>query len=466
VPFVFEQFYLACLSHASYRIGSEGIAAVIDPQRDVDIYLATASEHGLEIRYIIETHLHADFVSGHRELAERTGATIYLGAQANAAFPHQPVRDGGEIAFGRCILRFLETPGHTIESISILVVDLDRAPQPFSVLTGDTLFIGDVGRPDLSPGYSPQDLAGMLHDSLRLKLMTLPDETEVYPAHGAGSLCGRKLSTERKSTIGMQRATNYALRIPSRESFIEMLTADLPERPAYFARDAEINRTGAPALAALGPVPELTPAVVLRLQRVGAIVLDTRPAREFAAAHVPGAIHIGLSGQYAAWAGALLDPDSTIILVAEDEDQVEESRTRLARVGIEQIAGAVEGGIAGWVKAKYRAAQLPQITVQDLQPLIGDNKLQIVDVRRPAERAEGAIPSAVGIPLSRLMLDSGLLDSQLPVAVYCQSGYRSSIASSLLLRRGFREVMNVIGGYEAWRACELPCEKPAQGASA
>jgi hydroxyacylglutathione hydrolase len=445
MAFVFEQFYLSCLSHASYLIGSEGVAAVIDPQRDVDLYIEAARERGLTIAHVIETHLHADFVSGHRELADRTGATIYLGAAAGATFPHTPALEGLEVRFGRCVLRFLETPGHTVESISILVTDLDRSPEPFAVLTGDTLFIGDVGRPDLSGDRTPQELAGMLYDSLHNKLMTLADDVEVYPAHGAGSLCGRQMSAERKSTIGVQRAVNYALRAGSRDEFVTMLTAELPDRPKYFSKDAELNRTGAGPLAELGPIPEIDPGTAVRLQRSGVVILDTRPAQDYAAGHIAGSLNIGLGGQFASWAGALLDLDTTIILVAEDDDHVHEARTRLARVGIEQIAGSVR---------VFDGVALAQITVDDLRTRLADPELIIVDVRRSTECAEGIIPGAKGMPLNHFDLDT--LDRTKDIAVYCKGGYRSSIACGLLERAGFRHVINVIGGYDAWRTLAEP----------
>ncbi len=284
----FQQFYLTCLSHASYMLGSEGVAVVVDPQRDVSLYVDEAAVQGLKIEHIIETHLHADFVSGHRELAERTGAKIYLGARAGATFPHVDVHDGDEVRFGRVVLRFLETPGHTIESVSIAITDLDRRETPYAVLTGDTLFIGDVGRPDLAPDLTPQQLAGMLFDSLHQKLLPLGDDVEVYPAHGAGSLCGKQMRPERQSTIGKERALNYALRPQTKEEFVRLLTAELPERPGYFALDAELNRSGAPALTEMLALPELSPQEVLERQRMGSVstpgppsnsLPDTFPAR-------------------------------------------------------------------------------------------------------------------------------------------------------------------------------------------
>ncbi|HVO99615.1 MAG TPA: MBL fold metallo-hydrolase [Bryobacteraceae bacterium] len=447
----FQQYYLTCLSHASYMLGSEGVAVVVDPQRDVNLYIDEAEQQGLKIEYIIETHLHADFVSGHRELAERTGAKIYLGARAGATFPHVDVHDGDEIRFGRVVLKFLETPGHTIESVSIAVTDLDRRETPYAVLTGDTLFIGDVGRPDLSPDLTAQQLAGMLYDSLHEKILPLGDDVEVYPAHGAGSLCGKQMRPERQSTIGKERALNYALRATSKEEFVRLLTAELPERPGYFALDAAINREGAPALKELPPLAEFTTAEVLDRQRNGAIVLDTRPSQQFFAGHIPGALHIALSGQYASFAATILGLAKDIILIAEDEEHLEESRMRLARVGIEHVIGSLKGGMQSWTGP---AEEIPQISVDDLNR--EREHLQIVDVRRDAEFASGHIAGATLMPLHKLESMVASLDPQKPIAVHCKGGYRSAIACSLIQRAGFKGVMNVIGGYDAWLACGLP----------
>jgi rhodanese-related sulfurtransferase/glyoxylase-like metal-dependent hydrolase (beta-lactamase superfamily II) len=458
----FEQFYLGCLAHASYMAGSAGVAAVVDPQRDVEVYLEAARQNGLRIAYVIETHLHADFVSGHRELAARTGAKIYVGARAGAQFPHVAVHEGDEIRFGQCHMRFLETPGHTVESICVLVADLDRSAEPFAVLTGDTLFIGDVGRPDLSPGHTPQQLASLLYDSLHRKLLSLPDDLRVYPAHGAGSLCGRQMSNERSSTIGEQRAKNYALQAASRDEFVHLLTDTLPERPAYFARDAEINRAGAGALEDLPSLLDLTPDEILRTQQSGAIVLDTRPEAEFGAGHIPGSINIPLAGQFASWAGALLGLETDLLLIAEDPDRAAESRMRLARVGIERVAGYLAGGIAAWERANQPVERLPHITVQDLDSLQRDEAdLQIADVRRPAEWDEGHIAGALLLPLNRIAAEMGRLDPARPVAVHCKGGYRSAIAASLLRRAGFGQVVNVTGGFDAWKAAGLPVAQPA-----
>jgi len=450
----FQQFYLGCLSHASYMIGSGGLAAVIDPQRDVGIYIEEALKQGLRIAHVIETHLHADFISGHAELAAITGARIYLGAQAGARFDHVAVRDGDELAFGACSLRFLETPGHTLESISILLTDTERSSEPYAVFSGDTLFIGDVGRPDLAPNHTPQQLAGLLYDSLQTKLLTLPDAVEVYPAHGAGSLCGKQLSNERSSTIGVQRGSNWALQAKSREDFVRLLTAELPERPGYFALDAELNRSGPAPLADLEVPDGLAARDVLARQQSGALVLDTRPAGQFGNAHIPGAIHIGLTGQFASWAGRLIGLDRSVILVSEDHDAMLEAFTRLARVGIEHFEGYLEEGMTAWFREDLPVDQVPQITVQDLHREM--EHVQLVDVRMPGEWDTMHIAQAQLKPLPKLtsMLDS--LDRTQPVAVHCKSGYRSSMASSLLKQAGFTQVMNVIGGIDAWKACDLP----------
>jgi len=453
----FEQFYLGCLAHASYMIGSEGVAAVIDPQRDVDIYLETARENGLEIRYVIETHLHADFVSGHGELAARTGAAIYLGARAGASFPHVGVRDGDELRFGRCVLKFVDTPGHTMESVSILVTDMDRSPEPFAVFTGDTLFVGDVGRPDLAKDVTPEQLAGHLFDSLFDKLLKLDDAVQVYPAHGAGSLCGRQLGQERYTTIGRERSTNYALQVTNKQEFVRRLITDLPPRPDYFAQDVELNRQGAQPITDL---PELTPlsgAETARLMETGAIVLDTRPTIEFAAGHIPGSVHVALSGQYASWAARMLGLEVKIIIMASDMEAVRESQVRLARVGVEKVLGFVEDGVTG-ASRSFELAQIPQVGVQELDRMLSDSSMPftLLDVRNSGEWNAGHLHGARHIPLGDLVQRFGELDRASMTVVHCAGGYRSSIATSLLRRAGFHNVANVTGGFNAWASAKLP----------
>src|SRR5436190_10561110 len=372
-----EQFFLGCLAHASYLVSSDGSAAVIDPQRDVEIYLDAAKQKNLKIEHIIETHLHADFVSGHHELAGRTGARIYLGEGSGATFPHTSVKDGDSIQFGKCRFDFMQTPGHTVESVCIAMTDLAEPSRPRAVFTGDTLFVGDVGRPDLSGDRSPQELAALLYQSLHEKLLRLPDETEIFPAHGAGSLCGRQMSSERSSTIGKERRTNYALQARNPEDFIHLLTDSLPPRPEYFGREVELNRQGAAALDQIPrPVPVRAPEV-FRLQAEGAIVLDTRPAMQFAVAHVPGSLHIALSGQYAAWGARILGLDKRIILVGEDADHLRESQLRLARVGIENVQAYLEDGISGWIAAGYELDDIPQISVHEFAELLQQEKNHI-----------------------------------------------------------------------------------------
>ena len=368
-PVQVDRFYLGCLAHASYAVSSEGVAAIIDPQRDVDIYLEAAAQNGWKIEHVIETHLHADFVSGHSELAERTGARIYLGAGSGALFPHVAVKDGDEIQFGQCRFKFLQTPGHTIESICIVMTDLGQADRPLTVFTGDTLFAGDVGRPDLSANYTPQELAAILYSSLHDKLLTLPDNTEVLPAHGAGSLCGRQMSSESATTIGKQRQSNYALLARSPEEFVRLLTDNLPMPPAYFAQEVDLNRRGAAPLSELPPISPIDAPEVARLQKDGAIVVDTRPAMEFAAAHVPGSVHIALTGQYASWAARILGLNTRLIIAADDLEQVRESQLRLARVGVEHVVGYLADGVAGWITHGFELEYIPQITVQDFVEL-------------------------------------------------------------------------------------------------
>lgn len=458
-PVQIERFYLGCLAHASYMVGSEGVAAVIDPQRDVDLYLEAAASKGWKIGHIIETHLHADFVSGHLELAERTGASIYLGAGSGALFPHVAVTDGSEIRFGRCRLRFLQTPGHTIESICIQMNDLDQPDRPAAVFTGDTLFIGDVGRPDLSGSYTPQQLAEMLYHSIHDKLMPLPDDTEIFPAHGAGSLCGRQMSSESSSTIGRQKQTNYALLAPGCDTFVRLLTDNLPAAPEYFAKEVALNRKGAAPISELPQPPALTPPEVLRLQQEGAIVVDTRPAMQFAVAHVPGSVHIALTGQYASWAARILGIDSRLILVGEDPEHVRESQLRLARVGLENVAGYLDDGVAGWINGGFELDYIPQITgpeFLELQQQEAD-RVAVLDVREPAERSGGAIANSISMPLGKVAARAEELDRSKLVVVHCKGGYRSSIATSLLRRAGFRDVANLTGGFDAWKAAGLPC---------
>src|SRR5579872_1749846 len=460
----FEQFYLGCLAHASYMLASDGEAVVVDPQRDVEIYLDAAEEHNVSIRHIFETHLHADFVSGHQELAARTGAKIYIGERADATFPHVPLRDGFELRIGKLSISAIETPGHTPESTCLVITDHEKSPHPWAVLTGDTLFIGDVGRPDLSKTHASQELAGMLYDSLHSKLLKLPDDVIVYPAHGAGSLCGRNMRAERHSTIGTERLTNHALQIKNREEFIRQLTSNLPARPEYFAQDAEINRGGAPALSDLEPLRELSPSEIHTLVADGGIALDVRPCDQFADAHVPGSVNIALSGQFASWAGTILGLSSRPALIAGTAEQLSEARLRLARVGIEDLRGYLRDGIEGWKREGFPLSKTAQITAQDLQQRLRRDDLGVLDVRREPEWQAGHIENALWWPLDNFRVSPPEVDQNTSLAVHCKGGYRSMIACSLLERAGFRNLMNVIGGFDAWQSAQLPIEveKPVE----
>ncbi|HEX7420452.1 MAG TPA: MBL fold metallo-hydrolase [Thermoanaerobaculia bacterium] len=448
----FHQFYLDCLAHASYLIGSNGEAAIVDPQRDVDQYIAEADKRGLKIRYVIETHLHADFVSGHRELADRTGAEIVIGAAAGVQFAHRGVRDRDALRIGDVELRAMETPGHTPESISWLVIDRGT---PVKVLTGDTLFIGDVGRPDLAgaKGYTPQSMAAMLYDSLHGKLLELGDEVEVWPAHGAGSACGRNISRETSSTIGVQRKNNYALRPMSRDEFVSLMTTDLPEAPPYFARDAEINRQGARAIGDV-KAEALAPRTVKSALHRGVVILDVRDGDAFGAGHIGGAINIGLGGQFASWCGTLLSPSEDLVIVADGADRSREAVVRLARVGMENVIGYLDGGVLAWSTEGYATSTLPQMTPREL----AHANLRVLDVRRPDEFATAHVPRARNIPLNELPRRMSEIERDEPIAVICAGGYRSALAASILARNRFADVTNVVGGTSGWMAEKLPVE--------
>ncbi len=461
---ILTQYYLGCLAHASYLVADEAsrTAAVIDPQRDVDQYIADARQHGVEIRHVFLTHFHADFVAGHLELRARTGAQIYLGRQARAEYPFVPLGDGEEVAFGSVRLRILETPGHSPESISLLVYDRGRDPaRPHAVLTGDTLFIGDVGRPDLRAalGWSAERLAGMLYDSLREKLLTLPDETLVYPAHGAGSLCGRSISKETVSTIGIQRRYNYALQPMSKEAFIEIITADQPDAPSYFTFDAILNTKERPTLErSLEEV--LRPLTIEELRGLQADrgqLLDARDPADFAGAHLLGSVNIGLGGQYATWAGTLLDRERPIVIVA-GRGREGEAAMRLGRIGFDHVAGYLAGGMEATELHRDLVRRLPRVTAPALAELLASSDPPVVlDVRTTSERDADKIPGSLHIPLQHL-LDRIAEVPQGPrtVVVHCGSGYRSSIAASLLERHGVPDVADLVGGMAAWKASHLP----------
>jgi glyoxylase-like metal-dependent hydrolase (beta-lactamase superfamily II)/rhodanese-related sulfurtransferase len=467
---ILKQFYLNCLAHASYLVGDEQshTAAVVDPQRDVDQYLAFAAEHDLKIAHVFLTHFHADFIAGHLELRDRTGAKIYLGAAAQAEYQFTPLHDGDIVEFGNVRLKALETPGHTAESISLVVYDLDRsATEPQAVLTGDTLFVGDVGRPDLrvALGWSASDLGGLLYDSLRQKLLSLPDQTQVYPAHGAGSLCGKALSKETVSTIGEQRRSNYALQPMSKAAFVDLVTADQPDAPSYFTYDAVLNSKERPTLdQTLERINPLTLDQLLALQQVGAQILDTRDSAEFAAAHLAGSINIGLRGQYATWAGTVLNREHPIVIIA-DPGHEQEATTRLGRIGFDHVVGYLAGGLVS-VESRPELTK----TTERLSAQVASDRAHggppekaplLVDVRAPGERKQKRIERSVSMPLNHLSERLAELPKDRPLIVYCAGGYRSSIAASILQRQGFNQVSEIAGGITAWEAANLPIEAEA-----
>ncbi|MDQ3180572.1 MAG: rhodanese-like domain-containing protein [Acidobacteriota bacterium] len=436
----FKQFYLGCLAHASYYIGSGAEAAIVDPQRDVAQYLDEAEANNQKIRYVIETHLHADFVSGHLELARKTGAEIIYGERAQTIFPTHKVKDGDELTLGKIKLKFLETPGHTPEGISILVESDDA---PLKVLTGDTLFIGDVGRPDLigSKGFTAEEMAGLLYDSLHDKLMKLPDDTEVYPAHGAGSLCGKNMSKETWSTLGSQKQFNYALQPMTKEEFVKIVADSQPEVPAYFPKSAARNLEGSPALEDLPKPEEFSTA---EINDFGGVVLDVRANIEYGAGHIPNAVNIGLGGQFASWAGTLIEIGTPIVIAAETPQQVDEAFMRLARVGIETVRGFI-------LMADYAGEKglVEQVSVEKVKEILSDD-IQFVDVRRAAEHAGGHAPNTINLPADVLAKEIGKLNPDKPTYVICQSGYRSSLGTSILENAGFKEIYKVTGGTQAW----------------
>jgi hydroxyacylglutathione hydrolase len=456
---ILEQYYLGCLAHASYLIADEasGTAAVVDPQRDVDQYLRDARRLGVRIRHVFLTHFHADFVAGHLELRDREGAAIHLGASARAEYEFVPVGDGDVVELGPEVrLEVLETAGHSPESISILVYGGRGATAPYAVLTGDTLFIGDVGRPDLraSVGWSAEELGGLLYDSLREKLLRLPDATLVYPGHGAGSLCGKALSTETVSTIGAQRLFNYALQPMAKEEFIHIVTADQPDTPAYFSYDAVLNAKERPTLEQTLE-RELQPLSLeesLGLRRQGAQILDTRDPADFEGAHLVGSVNVGLGGSYATWCGTVLDRQRPIVIVA-DLGREREAALRLGRIGFDVVAGYLEGGMQALDARPDLVARVERITAGALaEQLETTDRPLVVDVRTEREWTETAIADSVNIPLSRLVERIDELPRDRPVVVHCASGYRSAIAASLLLGEGLRDVADLVGGLAAWES--------------
>ena len=468
---ILKQYYLGCLAHASYLLGDEATstAVIVDPQRDIQQYLHDAAGFGLQIRHVFLTHLHADFVAGHLELRDRCGATIHLGSRAVAQYAFTAMKDGDRMEFPGMRLEVLVTPGHTIESICILVFDLNKeGANPYAVLTGDTLFIGDVGRPDLrgSIGWTAQDLGARLYESLHRRLMPLPDETLVYPAHGAGSLCGKQLSSDTVSSLGDQRRFNYALQPMSKEQFITLVTADQPDAPAYFTYDAILNSRERATLdknleKVLRPI-ELEE--VLQMGDKGSQIVDVRDASEYAKGHVAGTINIGLSGQFATWAGTLLDLTKPIVIIAEPGRE-EEAALRLGRIGFDHVQGYLRGGMASLAERLDLVWPTERVTaLQVAEELAAAEPPVLVDVRNPREYAAKHIEGSVNVPLNHLQERIAEIPRDRRVAVHCAGGYRSSSAVSNLHQHELTHLTEMAGGLAAWEAAGLPIVSQAKAA--
>lgn len=450
----FTQYYLECLSQASYLIGDEstGRAVVVDPRRDIDEYVRDAAADGLTIELVIETHFHADFLSGHLELAAATGAEIGFSDVAETEFESRKLADGERISLGDVQLEIRHTPGHTPESLSVVVSEHADDEIPYAVLTGDALFIGDVGRPDLlaSLGYTRDELANQLYDSLHGKLMTLPDATRVYPAHGAGSACGKNLSTDTWSTIGDQRVNNYAVLAPDKETFVDLVTEGQPPAPSYFVYDAVLNRKDRGLLDEVTPPTELTLDEVRQFMADGAMLIDGRTPEEFAHGHLTGAINVGLGGRYAEFAGSVVPHDVDIVLQVDPGFEVE-ARNRLARIGFDRVVGALADALAVMAEHPDQTERASRLTVPEFdRRRVEIDDLQVVDIRNPGEVALGAIDGAIEIPVGQLPGRLDELDSSAPTVIYCAGGYRSSVAASLLRQEGFSDVSDLLGGYGAW----------------
>jgi hydroxyacylglutathione hydrolase len=450
---IFHQYFLECLSQLSYLIGDEtsGRAVVVDPRRDIAVYLCDAQRAGLRIEKVIETHCHADFLSGHLELAA-IGATICYGEGANVDYPIEYLRDGQRIDFGQVRLEIRATPGHTPESISVVVYEHCDDAAPYGVLTGDTMFIGDVGRPDLlsAEGLSSAELAGQLFRSLHDKLLTLPDQTRVFPAHGAGSACGRNLSTETWSTIGEQRATNYALALRGGADFVSTVTNGLPPVPPYFSFAAQRNRRQRPLLKEATP-PPVSFAELTALRSAGVVVLDTREPADFATVHLRRSVNVGLGGRFAEFAGDVLAPDQRIVLVCPAGKELE-ARIRLGRIGFDNVVGYVEHPARVFFEHPDAVESSSRLTAAQLEARQAENAgLVLIDVRNPGELDTGVIPGAIHIPLTQLTQRADELDRRRPTVVHCASGYRSMIAASWLSAAGFVDVSDLLGGYAGWQ---------------
>lgn len=456
-----QQFFVRGIAHSSYILAGKENCAVIDPRRDTDIYLEAAKALGVKITHILETHLHADFISGHIDLAEATGAKIYAPKSGNCKFEHVGLSEGDSFEIEDMALQVLETPGHTPEHISYVVSDASRGPDPVALFCGDTLFVGDVGRPDLFPGMA-KELASELYDSLHSKLLSLPDSCEVYPAHGAGSLCGRAMGAKRSSTIGYERKYNYALQIPDREKFIEALTTDMPPAPDHFSRCSNVNREGPAKLGTLPPIRGIPPAEFFELAgRSDTLVLDTRCFEGFGGEHVPGSHSIDLGGNFGTFAGWLLPPEQKVLLVSDSETHAREAVVWLHRVGLDNVLGYLEGGMFAWVTSGLPAAHVPQLSIPELHARAREvEPLVILDVRAPSEYESFHIQFALNIPVQDLRTRYPELDPKGETVLICSTGHRSSMGCSILKQHGFTRVYNAAGGMTGYNAAGYGPECP------
>ncbi|WP_204001115.1 MBL fold metallo-hydrolase [Micromonospora lutea] len=457
---LFTQYYLDCLSQASYLIADDttGRAILVDPRRDVDEYLTDAQARGLTIEGVINTHFHADFLAGHLEVAAATGAWIGYGRRAETEYPIRKLSDGDRISLGQVTLQIMETPGHTPESVSVLVYEHADDTVPYGVLTGDALFIGDVGRPDLlaSFGVTADELGRMLYHSVHRKLMALPDAVRVFPAHGAGSACGKNLSTERQSTIGEQRRTNYACAPMSEEQFVALVTGGQPAAPGYFAFDAVLNRKARELFDHARPARPLTPAEFLAARADGAVVVDTRDPHEYAAGHIRGAINIPADGRFAETAGSVVAPERTILVVAQ-QGREEEIVTRLARIGFDHVVGHLPEPDDAFREMVAELTPASRVTATELRDALHRAEPpRVLDVRNAGERDQGAIDGSLHIPLAELPRRLDEVPDDRPVVVHCAGGYRSSVAASLLRAAGRTDVSDLLGGYGGWQTLRHP----------
>ncbi|MDH7592863.1 MAG: rhodanese-like domain-containing protein [Methanomicrobiales archaeon] len=446
-----QQFFIPGIAHSSYIVAGKNACAVIDPARDVKRYIEAAREMGVRITHIMETHLHADFVSGHLDLAEETGAEIYAPRSGKCTFPHRGLVEGDEVQLEDIVFCVIETAGHTPEHICYVTADTSRGDTPVALFSGDTLFVGDVGRPDLFPGKA-EELASSLFSNLHNKIMTLPDECEVYPAHGMGSLCGRMMAAKRMSTVGYEKKYNYALKIRRIEDFVRALTSDMPAAPDHFARCSEINRRGPLLMRDMKPPVAMEPVTFMRCMQGGdAVVLDTRSYPAFSGLHIPGSWHIDLSGNFATQAGWVIPPEKEILLVVEYAWQAKEAALQLRRVGFDRIAGFLDGGLLAWGTAGYPIGRVPVVSPEEVNQLVRSGEAVLVDVRSWEEHQAGHAEGSIHIPWHDLRTRHGELDPETHTIVMCRGGQRASIAASILLMHGFRLVSNLAGGFTAYQ---------------